>query len=234
MFNTTTLPVEKSTEPFIVRKSEDRGHANHGWLNSYHTFSFANYYDPSFNSFGSLRVINEDIVKGGEGFGSHPHRNFEIFSYVIDGALEHKDSLGNREVLKRGDVQFTSAGSGIVHSEYNASKTTDVYFLQIWVKPNQNNLDPEYQTKHFSEEAKQNSLCLIVSGKQKQGSEVQQVTINQDVLVYASLLESGKKVNYTFREGRMGYLHLCNNGGKLRVNDDIELEGGDGLFIKTD
>jgi len=224
-----------------VRKSIERGFANHGWLKTYHTFSFASYHDSKYEGYRSLRVLNEDRVSPGEGFGTHGHANFEIFSYVIEGYLEHKDSMNNREVLKRGDVQFTSAGSGIRHSEYNHSQDEDVHFLQIWVKPNQNNLRPAYETKHFSEESKTNRLCLIVAPKKRaeegladnrtDDNRVATISINQDINVYASILEKGKEVKLGGRPGRYGYVHVCQTGGAIRIND-TRLEQGDGAFIE--
>jgi len=199
-----------------------------GWLNTYHTFNFADYQGP-FEGYRTLRVINEDRVQGGEGFGTHPHRIYEIFSYVLGGRLEHKDSLGNIEVLKRGDVQFTTTGTGLSHSEYNHSKTEPVHFLQMWVLPSDPKLPPGYQTKSFSDEEKRNQLRLIVGGPHKDESAVH---IHQDCSVYASLLDAGKTVRHKFGAGRGGYLHLAMvNDGKVAVNG-IELKAGDGAFIE--
>jgi redox-sensitive bicupin YhaK (pirin superfamily) len=230
-----------------VRRARDRGHADHGWLDSWHTFSFADYYDPRFNGYRSLRVINEDRVAGGGGFPTHPHRNFEIFSYVISGALEHKDSLDNREVLKRGDVQFTSAGSGIRHSEYNHSKKEIVHFLQCWLIPNEQGLRPSYQTRFFSDEDKQGQLCPIISPKQNspvgtdeadnphitQKKEREPIQANQDAWVYASILNKGQTVEHKIKEGRGVYIHVCDlEEAGLKVNDEVVLGRGDGLFVE--
>lgn len=232
-----------STKNFKVRESLDRGYANHGWLSTYHTFSFADYDDPQFNGWSSLRVLNEDRVKPGRGFGAHPHQNYEIFSYVLSGSIEHRDSLGNREVISRGGVQFTSAGSGVRHSEYNHSKTESLHFLQLWVKPNQNGLDPSYQTVHFTDDEKQGRLCLIVAPKDELAKQPHDeamkapVAINQDVKVYASLLAKDEQVTHNIDEGRCGYLHVCETGGQLRLRDsgndeEVVLGPGDGAFIK--
>lgn len=233
----------RTTKNFKVRESLDRGYANHGWLSTYHTFSFADYDDPQFNGWSSLRVLNEDRVKPGRGFGAHPHQNYEIFSYVLSGSIEHRDSLGNREVISRGGVQFTSAGSGVRHSEYNHSKTESLHFLQLWVKPNQNGLDPSYQTVHFTDDEKQGRLCLIVAPKDELAKQPHDeamkapVAINQDVKVYASLLAKDEQVTHNIDEGRCGYLHVCETGGQLRLRDsgndeEVVLGPGDGAFIK--
>eukprot|EP00026_Physarum_polycephalum_P014011 Phypoly_transcript_14477.p1 GENE.Phypoly_transcript_14477~~Phypoly_transcript_14477.p1 ORF type:complete len:243 (+),score=38.68 Phypoly_transcript_14477:127-855(+) len=211
----------------VVRKSADRGSANHGWLDTHHTFSFAGYYDPRFVGFNSLRVINEDRVAPGKGFGTHPHSEMEIFSYVISGELAHKDSMGNRETIKRGDVQFTSAGTGILHSEFNGSNSDWVHFLQIWVKPNVSGIEPSYQTKHFAEEEKKDKLRLIVSPDGSDGS----VSIHQDLKMYASVLQKGASVSFTWPAGRAGYIHLTDTKGSLSLNDEVILHEGDGAFI---
>jgi len=218
-----------------VRKSNDRGHANHGWLDSYHTFSFADYHDEKFDGFGSLRVINEDRVTGGNGFGKHPHRNFEIFSYVISGSLRHNDSLGNEEIIKPGEVQFTSAGKGLAHSEFNASKTDKVHFIQMWVKPWKEDLEPTYHTKFYSEEAKKNKLAPI-GVKKGDADAVGAIPINQDVAVYASVLEQDVKVTFPIRKGRKVYIHLIQNGGGHNLATDdgksAALNEGDGAFVE--
>ena len=215
--------------PIVVRKSEDRGHANMGWLNTHHTFSFASYYDPKFEGFGPLRVINEDRVRGGRGFGRHGHSNYEIYSYVVSGALEHQDSMGNREVLRRGDVQFTSAGTGIRHSEMNGDKKKPVHFLQIWVRPDRRGYSPSYATKKFSDEDKHNKLCLMVSPGGKDGS----IAIHQDVSTYSSLLDNDAEVEHKFDEGRSGYLHVVDVSGSkgVTINGSTKLAPGDGAFI---
>jgi redox-sensitive bicupin YhaK (pirin superfamily) len=217
-----------------VRRSADRGHANHGWLDTYHTFSFAMYSDDDFDGFRTLRVLNEDRVAG-HGFPAHPHRNFEIFSYIVSGALEHKDSMNHREVLRRGDVQFTSAGSGIRHSEYNHDPKETVHFLQCWVIPNKNGLEPNYQTAHFSEEDKKGKLCLIIQSKEanEDDGEKKAIQLNQDVRVYASILSKGQQVEHKIESGRAAYVHLVDlPDAKLKINDDVVLSRGDGVFVE--
>jgi redox-sensitive bicupin YhaK (pirin superfamily) len=216
------------------------------------------YHDPRFTGFSSLRVLNEDRVSGGQGFGAHPHSNYEIFSYVIAGGLKHKDTMSNQEVIKRGGVQFTSAGSGIMHSEYNDSRTEPVHFLQVWLKPDQRGLKPSYQTAEFTDEEKHGKLCLIVTSKYHQKAAADQnaeslnekkdnaapVVVNQNAQVYASLLAKDEAVTYSYDKERCGYLHLCQSGGRLRLrlldgradggdDDEIVLEGGDGVFIQA-
>jgi len=219
-----------------VRKTSERGHANHGWLDSYHTFSFAGYHHPQFTGFGQLRVLNEDRVKGGEGFGEHPHRDFEIFSYLVKGALRHRDSMGNTEILGRGNVQFTSAGSGIFHSEYNASETEQVHFLQLWVKPWANGLPPAYATKEFNDDAKRNKLVCFMT---KKGTEAETggIPINQDFYAYATLLDSGHSIEYKPKdETRRVYLHVVQEEGAVRVKTqrgEALLQPGDGAFIEA-
>ncbi|CAI2176152.1 18169_t:CDS:2 [Funneliformis geosporum] len=221
----------------VVRPSEERGCANHGWLDTHHTFSFANYYDPNYEEFGALRVINEDIVQPQKGFGTHSHREFEIFSYIISGELEHKDSMGNLEILKRGDVQFTTAGTGISHSEYNVHKTLPVYFLQIWVKPDNPKLSPAYHTKMFSDSAKENNLVQIISPDKKQVPDT--IGIHTDFHMYASLLDQGVKVTHKVQGNandrdnkRKLYIHVIGKEGmKVLINGKSLLKHGDGAFI---
>ncbi|RIB14620.1 pirin domain-containing protein [Gigaspora rosea] len=216
----------------VVRKSEDRGYANHGWLDTHHTFSFASYYDYDFQGFGSLKVINEDIVQPATGFGAHPHREFEIFSYIISGELQHKDSMGNVEILKAGDVQFTSAGTGITHSEYNIHPTLPVHFLQIWVKPDNSKLKPRYQTMNFSKSSKTNNLIHIISPVEDHDNST--IGINTDFHMYASLLEPGHKVIHTVqgtKKSRKVYIHLASTGGELSINETTILKQGDGVFV---
>jgi len=207
-----------------VRKSEERGHANHGWLDSYHTFSFSSYYDPAHMGFRSLRVINQDRVKGGMGFGTHGHKDMEIISYVVDGSLEHKDSMGNGSIIHAGEVQRLTAGTGITHSEFNHSKTDLVHFLQIWILPNRNNLNPGYEQKLFSREEKQNQWRLIVSPDGRDRS----VQVNQDVNIYASILSTDAKVDFAMDANRYAWLQVAK--GSLLVNGEI-LTAGDGLAV---
>jgi len=212
-----------------VRKSENRGHADHGWLNTYHTFNFADYHDPKFESFGCLRVINEDRVLAGKGFGTHSHREFDIFSYVISGELEHKDSMGNLETIHRGEVQFTCAGTGISHSEFNRNPTQTVHFLQIWVSPATHGLKPYYKTMNFTDEQKKGKLVKIVSG-----SDSSVIKVNNDIDVYATLIDKGVEVTHTFAsEKRRGYIHVSMTGGSVSVNGDTLLKEGDGAFIEN-
>jgi redox-sensitive bicupin YhaK (pirin superfamily) len=225
--------------PLRLRASAARGHADHGWLKSHFTFSFADYYDPRFDSFGALRVINDDAVAGGQGFGKHSHRDFEIFSYLLSGSLKHEDSLGNTEILPRGFVQFTSAGSGIAHSEHNAAGRggPDVRFLQMWVMPSARGTKPRYATKEFNDASKTNRLRLILSPDAREDS----ILIGNDVDVYASLLQGGQAVTHAFRGGakRRGYLHLPIMPGALGLSilgktsgAALELAPGDGVFVE--
>jgi len=207
-----------------IRKSEERGRAHHGWLQSQHSFSFADYYDPRHQGFGPLRVINEDRVAPGAGFGTHGHRDMEIISYVLDGALEHKDSMGTGSVLHYGDVQRMSAGSGVRHSEFNGSKTEPVHFLQIWIQPNQQGIAPSYEEKHFAAEEKQGKLRLIASGDGREGS----VLIHQDASLYATILNGGDEVEHRLAAGRLGYVHVIR--GRVEVNG-VALQGGDALKL---
>jgi len=207
-----------------LRKSGDRGHANHGWLDSYHTFSFADYYDPGHMEFSSLRVINEDRVVPGSGFPRHGHRDMEIISYVLEGALEHKDSMGNGSAITPGEVQRMSAGTGVMHSEYNASKTEPVHFLQIWIVPDVTGIAPEYEQKRFTDAEKQGRLCLVASPDGREGS----LKIHQDALLYATLLSKGDVVTHVPKQGRKLYVHVAR--GEARVNDDV-LHAGDGARI---
>ena len=208
-----------------IRRSNDRGRADHGWLRSAHSFSFADYYDPKHMGFGPLRVINEDRVYPGRGFGNHGHRDMEIISYVLDGSLAHKDSMGNGSSLRYGDVQRMSAGSGVVHSEFNHSTTEPVHFLQIWIEPNLRGIAPSYEEKHFDPESKKGRLRLIASPDGRDGS----VTIHQDAMLYASILVEGDgPLKHELAPGRKGYVHLIR--GRLMVND-VALMEGDGLKI---
>jgi hypothetical protein len=207
-----------------VRKSEDRGHAKHGWLDSHHTFSFANYYDPNFTGFRDLLVINEDRVQPGQGFGKHPHRDMEIISYVLEGELAHKDSMGSGSVIRPGDVQRMSAGRGVIHSEFNHSQEKPVHFLQIWITPSKDGISPSYEEKKFSAEEKKNRLRLIVSPAGEEGS----LSINQDARLYSSLLDEGKSVSYDYKPGRHGWVQVAR--GAIELNGTL-LKEGDGAAI---
>ena len=208
-----------------LRKADDRGIANFGWLYSRHTFSFGHYYDPRHTGFGPLLVINEDEVQPARGFGTHGHRDMEIISYVLDGELAHKDSMGNGSVLRYGDVQRMSAGTGVTHSEFNHSAAKGVHFLQIWIKPSVEGIAPSYEEKHFGPESKHNHLRLIASPDGSDGS----VTIHQDARVYASLLDGGAQLTHALQPGRRAYLHLVR--GALNVNG-VHLQGGDAAKIE--
>ncbi|MDB5649607.1 MAG: pirin-related protein [Hyphomicrobiales bacterium] len=208
----------------ILRSAQSRGHANHGWLDSFHTFSFADYHDAAHMGFGPLRVINEDRVEAGAGFGTHGHRDMEIFSYVIEGALEHKDSIGTGSVIRPGDVQVMSAGTGIRHSEFNHSKTEPVHFLQIWLLPDRENIKPRYHQKAFTDAEKRNMLRLIASKDARDGS----VLINQDADIYASLLDPGVTLEAALKPGRRAWVQLV--AGSAVVNG-VAGKSGDGFAI---
>jgi redox-sensitive bicupin YhaK (pirin superfamily) len=210
-----------------LRRAQDRGHADHGWLNSYHTFSFADYYDPREMGFGSLRVINEDRVQGGKGFGTHGHRDMEIISYVLEGALEHKDSIGTGSVIEPGDVQRMSAGTGVLHSEYNHSQHDLVHFLQIWIEPNRRGVRPSYEQKRFSAEEKRGRLRLVASPDGADGS----VTIHQEAAVYASVLDGADSASYALPAGRKAYVHVAR--GSVEVNGQ-RLMAGDGAKVSDE
>ncbi|HJW45518.1 MAG TPA: pirin family protein [Lysobacter sp.] len=207
-----------------IRKSEERGRAEHGWLSSRHTFSFAEYRDPRHMGFGPLRVINEDKVQGGQGFGTHGHQDMEIISYVLDGALEHRDSMGNGSVLRYGDVQRMSAGTGVRHSEFNHSPSERVHFLQIWVIPEKGGLQPGYEEKHFDPSSKRGQLRLVVSPDGRDGS----LRMNQDAFLFATLVDGDEHVEHTLAPNRQGYVHVAR--GTLKVNG-VELRAGDALRI---
>jgi redox-sensitive bicupin YhaK (pirin superfamily) len=207
-----------------LRRSGERGYADHGWLKSYHTFSFADYYDPKQVEFGALRVINEDRVQAGAGFGTHAHRDMEIISYVLSGALAHEDSMGNGSIIRPGDVQRMSAGRGVQHSEFNASKTEAVHFLQIWIQPNARGIAPSYEERHFSAEERQGRLRLIASPDQLQGS----LLIHQDARVYAGLFDGSESATLEVKPGRRLYLHVAR--GEISVNGSA-LSAGDALKL---
>lgn len=207
-----------------IRKSDERGKANYGWLDTKYSFSFGNYYDPRFMGFGPLRVINDDRIAGGGGFPTHGHDNMEIVTYVLEGALEHKDSLGTGSIIKAGDVQRMCAGTGIQHSEFNPSKTEACHLLQIWIIPNAKGLTPSYEQKQFSKEDKRGKLCLVASNDGRDGS----VSINQDVNLYASIFDENDKIKHEIGTKRGAWLQVAK--GNLRLND-IELSEGDAAAI---
>ncbi|MBV8516341.1 MAG: pirin family protein [Acidobacteria bacterium] len=210
-----------------VRRADERGHFDHGWLNTYHTFSFADYHDPRFMGFRSLRVINEDRVKAGVGFGTHGHRDMEILSYVLEGTLAHRDSMGNGSAIRPGDVQRMSAGTGVLHSEMNPSEDEGVHFLQIWILPERRGLTPGYEEKHFDENARHNTLRLVASPDGRDGS----VTIHQNVSVYSTLLDGDASVTHAFAPNRAGWLQVAR--GEVDVNGTT-LRAGDGAAIEDE
>jgi quercetin 2,3-dioxygenase len=207
-----------------LRRSEDRGNADHGWLKSRHTFSFGEYYDPKHVEFGVLRVINEDRVAPEGGFGTHGHRDMEIVSYVLEGQLGHRDSMGNGSVMVPGDVQRMSAGSGVLHSEMNPSSSEPVHFLQIWIRPSAEGIVPSYEQKHFTPEQKRGVLRLVASADGADGS----VRIHQDVRVYAGLFDGAEHAELSLAAKRRAYVHLAR--GSLKVNG-VALAAGDGLKV---
>ena len=218
----------------VIRKSEDRGTADFGWLDSKHSFSFGGYYDPRHMGFGPLRVINEDRVAPGGGFPTHPHKDMEIISYVLDGALAHKDSTGNSSVIRVGDVQRMTAGTGVRHSEYNASKTAPVHFLQIWILPERNGLKPGYEQKTFPADEARGKLRLIGSRDGRDGS----VTIHEDVDLYATRLGRGETVSLKLSPGRGAWVQvvegeLTANGERLGAGDGIAIEDADALRLEA-
>src|SRR5262245_34605858 len=208
-----------------IRKSAERGTAELGWLFSRHTFSFSNYYDPEHMGFGPLRVINEDRVQPGQGFGTHGHRDMEIISYELEGALEHKDSLGTGSVIRPGDVQVMSAGTGIRHSEFNHSQAEPVHFLQIWVLPDRAGLQPRYEQKTFAADDKRGRLRLVASADGSEGS----VIVHQDVRLYATLLDKDEQVEHTLQAGRKAWVQVAR--GAVEVNGEA-LQAGDGAALK--
>ena len=215
-----------------LRKSSERGFADHGWLKSFHTFSFAGYYDPENMGYGPLRVINEDRVAPGQGFGKHPHRDMEIISYVLDGELEHKDSMGTGSVIRPGDVQRMSAGTGVFHSEYNPSPKNGVHFLQIWIEPGELGIKPSYEQKFFSPEDKRGKLRLLASPDGRGGS----VTVHQDAQLYATLVDGDEKVTHALADDRKAYVHVARgsarvNGQPLGSGDALKIEGAAEIVI---
>ena len=210
-----------------VRRAADRGHVQHGWLDTFHTFSFDTYYDPAHLHFRALRVINEDRVAPGAGFPTHPHRDMEIITYVLEGALEHQDSLGNGSVIRPGDGQRMSAGTGIRHSEANASKTEPVHLLQIWILPEKKGLDPGYEQKSFAPEEKRGRLRLIAARDGRDGA----VTVHQDVSLYASVLAPGEQVEHRLAPGRHAWLQVARGAVSLNSNS---LAQGDGAAVSEE
>ena len=203
-----------------LRRANERGHAKHGWLESYHSFSFADYHDPAHMGFGHLRVINEDRVQPGMGFGTHGHRDMEIISYVLEGELSHKDNMGNGSIIVPGDVQRMSAGRGVLHSEFNPSSDRPVHFLQIWIEPDAKGVRPSYEQKRVDATAKRGRLALIASPDGRDGS----VTIHQDARLYATLVNGDENVEYDIPAGRRGYVHVAR--GRVALNGDV-LDAGD-------
>lgn len=209
---------------FQVVRSNSRGTADHGWLKARHTFSFADYHNPEMMGFGPLRVINEDRIEPGQGFGTHPHKDMEIVTYLVDGALEHKDSMGNGSVIKAGDVQRMTAGTGVFHSEFNHSAADAVHLLQIWILPRESSLQPGYEQQHFGREDKLNQWRLVASHNGRDGS----MTIHQAVALYATVLEAGNELQHAFAVDHSGYLQIVS--GSVTANGEA-LEAGDGVAI---
>jgi redox-sensitive bicupin YhaK (pirin superfamily) len=214
------------SKPLTIRRASERGLGDHGWLRSFHTFSFADYYDPKHMGFRALRVINDDTVQAGQGFGTHPHSDMEILSYVLEGALEHKDSMGNGSIMRPGDVQRMSAGTGVRHSEFNASKTDPVHFLQIWIVPDERGYPPSYEQKAFTDADKKGKLRLVASRDGRDGS----VTVHQDVGLYAGLLGEADRVQHTLAAGRHAWVHVATGsvdveGTTLAAGDAAEVTG---------
>lgn len=210
-----------------IRKAEERGHFDFGWLNTYHSFSFGDYYDPKHTRFRTLRVVNEDFVQPGHGFPTHGHRDMEIVTYILQGALEHRDSMGTGSIIRRGDAQRMSAGTGVTHSEANPSPDEPVHLLQIWIFPSQQNLQPEYEEKKFSDDEKRNRLRLIVSPDGSDGS----VKIHQDARIFASLLDDGEEVVHSLEAGRSAWLQVA--AGSVKLND-VALKQGDGAAVSQE
>ena len=204
-----------------VRRAQDRGHANHGWLDTHHTFSFAHYHDPAHMGFRGLRVINEDRVAPGRGFGTHPHRDMEIVSYVLAGGLEHKDSMGTGSVIRPGEVQRMSAGTGVFHSEYNHSKDEPVHFMQIWIVPDRRGIEPSYEQRDFNDGSRDNALRLVADREGREGA----LRIHADVQLYSGVLDAGASVDHEVAEGRHAWIQVAR--GRVEV-DGAMLGAGDG------
>ncbi len=209
-----------------IRKANERGHAEHGWLDSYHTFSFADYYDPKWMGYRSLRVINDDLVMPGQGFGTHPHRDMEIITYILSGALEHKDSMGNGRVIRPGDVQYMAAGTGVKHSEFNPSTTEAVHLLQIWIQPDATGVNPRYQEKSLKDEPS-GTLHLVTSKTGRDDS----IAIHQDADLWLAKLDAGQKVTHKLAAGRHAWVHVAE--GELSLNGKI-LSGGDAAIVDAE
>lgn len=210
-----------------IRRSQDRGHFNHGWLDTYHTFSFADYQDPRHHQFRALRVMNEDRVDPGQGFGMHPHRDMEIVTYVLEGALEHKDSMGNGETLRPGEFQRMSAGTGILHSEFNPSKTEPVHLYQIWLFPEKHGLTPSYEQKSFPAEERQNRFRVVASPTAREGS----LRIHQDAEIHLATLDAGNGLKHALKPGRHAWLQVLR--GSIQVGGDA-LSAGDGMAFSEE
>ncbi|AMG35413.1 MULTISPECIES: pirin family protein [Achromobacter] len=210
-----------------LRRSAERGHANHGWLDSFHTFSFANYYDPTHMGFGALRVINDDRIAAGRGFGTHGHRDMEIITYVLDGAIAHKDSMGSGSTIQPGNVQRMSAGRGVMHSEFNPRADKETHMLQIWIEPNVTGIAPEYEEKAFTDAQKRGRLQAVVSGDGVDGS----MTIHQDVRLYAGLFDGDESATLELAPGRRAWVHVAR--GSLTVNG-VALAAGDAVAISDE
>jgi quercetin 2,3-dioxygenase len=210
-----------------IRESQERGHANHGWLNTYFTFSFADYYDPKHVQFRALRVLNDDRIAAGAGFPEHPHRDMEIITYVLEGELAHRDSMGNGSTIRPGDVQYMSAGTGVTHSEFNASKSEPAHLLQIWMLPEKKGLKPVYGQKNFAESEKRGRLRLVASPDGRDGS----VTVRQDNELYATVLGKGESVRHELKRDRHAYVQVAR--GSVKLNGK-ELQEGDGAAISEE
>ena len=211
----------------IIRRAAERGHANHGWLTTSHTFSFAEYFDPAWTQFRTLRVLNDDTVAPGAGFPTHGHRDMEIISYVLDGALEHRDSMGTGSVIRPGDVQRMSAGTGVTHSEFNASTRAPVHFLQVWIVPEIEGVTPGYEQTAFAVETRRGTWRLVASREGREGS----LSIHQDTDMFAALLEPRETITHAFGAGRFGYVHIAR--GEVQLGDAI-LRGGDGIRLESE
>lgn len=227
-----TVRMKTTSNDLTIRRANERGHADHGWLNSHHTFSFADYYDPAHVGFRTLRVINDDRVAPGRGFGMHQHRDMEIFSYVLEGTLEHKDSMGNGRQLKPGQIQLMSAGRGVSHSEFNPSSSEPLHFLQIWIQPKERGLTPSYTEWHPKPENEKAPKVLVISPDGRDGSAI----IHQEVDVYRVRLEAGQTVTHEVRPGRAAWLHVAEgaltlNGAALSTGDGASTEASGPLAL---